>query len=164
MEDFAAQCAAHYQHVYRFALSLSRDARIAEDITQETFVRAFRGYARFERRCSVYTWLCQIAKNTYFAHVRKEEPYVTEVCLPELTAEGTIESIYLEREREIALHQALHRMEEPYKEVLTLRIFGELGYAQIAALFQKSESWARVTFYRAKEKLRTIMEVELYGD
>ena len=66
-----------------------------------------------------------------------------------------------EKERALATHRALHKMREPYKEVLTLRVFGELGYAEIAALFEKSESWARVTFYRAKVMLREMMEVDL---
>lgn len=156
MDDFAAQCVPHYQMVYRFVLSLSGDRQTAEDVTQETFERAFRSYGKFSGRCAVSTWLCQIAKNAYFAHVRKERRYVLTDEQPDAPA---AEENPWEKERALATHRALHKMREPYKEVLTLRVFGELDYAEIAALFEKSESWARVTFYRAKVMLREMMEV-----
>ena len=157
MDDFAAQCVPHYQMVYRFVLSLSGDRQIAEDVTQETFERAFKSYGKFSGRCAVSTWLCQIAKNAYFAHVRKERRFVPADGQAEPPA---ADRNLWEKERALQTHRALHRMKEPYKEVLTLRVFGELDYAEIAALFQKSESWARVTFYRAKGMLREMMEVE----
>ena len=157
MDDFAAQCVPHYQMVFRFVFSLSGDRQIAEDVTQETFEHAFRSYGKFSGRCAVSTWLCQIAKNAYFAHRRKEKRYV---FMDEPSAAPVFDGELWEKERALATHRALHNMREPYKEVLTLRVFGELDYAEIAALFGKSESWARVTFYRAKGMLREMMEVD----
>jgi RNA polymerase sigma-70 factor (ECF subfamily) len=143
--------------VFRFVLSLSGDRQIAEDVTQETFERAFRSYGKFSGRCAVSTWLCQIAKNAYFAHSRREKRYVFTDEPPTAPAP---DGVLWEKERALQTHRALHKMREPYKEVLTLRVFGELDYAEIAALFEKSESWARVTFYRAKGMLREMMEVD----
>ncbi len=141
--------------VFRFVFSLSGDRQIAEDVTQETFERAFRSFGKFSGRCAVSTWLCQIAKNAYFARVRKEKRYVLTDEVPDAPA---ADQNLWEKEQALQTHRALHKMREPYKEVLTLRVFGELDYAEIAALFQKSESWARVTFYRAKGMLREMME------
>lgn len=157
MDDFATQCVPHYQMVYRFVLSLSGDRWVAEEVTQETFERAFRSYGRFKGKCAVSTWLCQIAKNSYFAHVRREKKYVATDEFPDASIAD--ENLWT-KEMALKTHHVLHRMREPYKEVLTLRVFGELEYAEIAALFEKSESWARVTFYRGKLMLREMMEVK----
>ena len=102
-------------------------------------------------------WLCQIAKNAYYTHARKQRRQVPDAALPERAATGDLEAALADREEALQVHRALHTLAEPYKEVFTLRLFGELPFAQIALLFGKTESWARVTFYRAKQLVRDRM-------
>ena len=71
-----------------------------------------------------------------------------------LVSDHNVEDKYLSRESAFEIHKILHRLQEPYKEVFFLRAFGELSYAQIAELFSKTETWARVTFHRAKLKIQ----------
>jgi len=162
VDEFEQIYLAHFDGVYRFALTLSRDASLAEEIAQETFFKALRAIDGFSGECSLYTWLCQIAKNAYFSHVRKHRKFAP---IPEGFAETQddadgAEQNLLSLERTAAMHRALHALTEPYKEVFTLRVFAELSYAQIAPLFDRTESWCRVTFYRAKSMLQDRMKEE----
>ena len=102
-------------------------------------------------------WLCQIAKNEYFNYcVRMQNKNLS---LEENTpANENLEELFCDIEESYRIHQILHTIEEPYKEVFTLKIFGELPYREIGRLFEKSEVWARVTFYRAKEKIMTALK------
>lgn len=152
--DFESIYARYYPVVYRFLLGLSRDRALSEDIAQETFFRAIRASNTFHGECDVGTWLIQIAKNLFYSHERKFKR--VRALLPG-DIKGNAESAesHVEREeRARFMHEALHELREPYKEVFTLRVFAELSFARIAQLFQKSESWARVTYYRAKVMLR----------
>lgn len=108
----------------------------------------------FDGRCRLYVWLCQIAKNTYFTYAkrRKHRAAAPDTVLPD--AAPNPEGALLDKERAWALHQLLHALEEPYKEVFSLRVFGELSFSQIGQLFGRSDSWARLIFYRAKARLR----------
>ena len=135
--------------VYRYILSLSRDPLTAEEITQETFFKALKHIDAFRGDSSIRSWLCQIAKNAWYDQARRQGR------LTQLTEEGEDpapsmeEVIFLSADaREI--HKVLHRLREPYKEVFSLRTFGELSFSDIAELFGKSESWARVTYHRAR--------------
>ncbi len=143
----------HFQNVYRYVFSLCREDALAEEITQETFYRAMEHLDRFDGKCRLYVWLCQIAKNIYFTYRKRQS---RQVPMPEDLAQPGpgLEDRLEDRDMAWQLHQRLHRLEEPYKEVFSLRVFGELPYAQIGALFGKSDSWARLIFYRAKKELR----------
>jgi RNA polymerase sigma-70 factor (ECF subfamily) len=99
-------------------------------------------------------WLCQIAKNTYFSHLEKEGRYSDQPEKDIAADSGDILQAYINGENALEVHRLLHGMEEPYKEVFTLRLFGELAFSQIAELFGKTESWARVTYHRARMKLK----------
>lgn len=151
--DFDEVYRLYFRDVYRYALSLSQNESIAEEITQETFFKALQSIDRFDGRCRLYVWLCQIAKNTYFTQFQKEKRFDRDAVLERVPDEG-IEQKLLTRESAFAVHQALHRLDEPYKEVFSLRAFGELSFAQIGELFGKTESWARVTYHRAKLKIK----------
>jgi len=104
--------------------------------------------------CKLYVWLCQIAKNTYFTLYQKQKRYTTtdDTDVHDLTLD--IERDYLDKEELKRLHFLLHNLSEPFKEVFTLRVFGELPFTQIAELFGKTDSWARSIFYRAKKQLQ----------
>lgn len=155
MQAFEALFAKYFQRVYRFALSLTRDAHAAEELTQQTFFKALRGIHGFEGRSDPATWLCSIAKHEFYDHARKDRERAVEPNSPLLAREGeSPEALALRRDQAMRLHERLHALAEPYREVFTLRVFGELRFAQIAALFGRTESWARVTFYRAKRSLQ----------
>ena len=153
MSDFEAVYADYFPLIYRYAWSLCRNEALAEDLAQETFLKALRKLGSFKGECKLETWLCQIAKNTWLSHCRKHK-----LQADELPFEPFVQAEEGGGESAMEIHRALHRMEEPYKEVVSLRVFGELSYAQIAELFGKTESWARVTFHRGKLKLRQMME------
>ena len=152
MTDFQEVYRRYFQDVYRYALSLSRSEALAEEITQETFFKALEAMDGFDGRCSVYVWLCQIAKNTYISHCRRERRFDREAEPP--AEDGGLEEELLTKETAFAIHRLLHALEEPYKEVFSLRTFGELSFSQIGELFGKTESWARVTYFRARQKLK----------
>ena len=135
--------------MYRYILALSRDAHTAEEVTQETFFRALASIDQFRGDCQLRVWLCQIARNQYLSLCRERKHRA------ELEQEPGDDGLYrLEDILTKRLHRLLHDLPEPYKEVFSLRTFGELPFAQIGELFGKTESWARVTYFRARQKLK----------
>ena len=142
----------YFRDVYKYALSLTGDENIAEELTQETFFKALRTIDQFDGRCKIYVWLCQIAKNTYFTQYQRAVK--AQQLWPELQESGSMEETLENRETAFQIHKVLHRLPEPYKEVFSLRTFGELSFKQIGELFGKTESWARVTYHRAKIKIK----------
>ena len=156
MTEFEQIYTEYFTDIYKFVLSMCRNEAVAEDIAQETFLKAFENINKFKGECKLNVWLCQIAKNTYFTAYRKNR--ASERDVRDSFPCEDFESELMDKETAYALHKALHNMEEPYKEVFSLRIFGELSFAQIGELFAKTESWARVTFHRAKIKLKEEIE------
>ena len=155
MEDFEAIYVQHFDGVYKYVFSLCRNETIAEEITQEAFYRAMEHIDKFEGKCKLYVWLCQIAKNTFLTYAKKQKRYVSETDIDlSKQIEPSFESEILDKETLWKLHKLLHGLSEPYKEVFSLRVFGELPFSQIGELFGKSDSWARLIFYRAKKELR----------
>ena len=150
--DFEQVYAAHVEDVYRYALSLCGNSHIAEDVTGETFLKAMKAADKFKGDCSVRVWLCQIAKHIYF-NLAKRGRFTTQ--LPEELPSGDcFEHKLADKAQALELHRALHQLGEPYKEVFSLRVFSELSFSEIGALFGKPDGWARTTFHRAKLKLK----------
>ncbi|MBR3276517.1 MAG: sigma-70 family RNA polymerase sigma factor [Eubacterium sp.] len=138
--------------VYKYLLSLTRDADLAEELTQETFYQAIRSSGRYDGSAKVTTWLCGIAKNVLFSWRRKHKE-----TSPLDDAEMTVESAEdeaLSSMGKLELIRLLHGLPEPYREVMYLRAFGGLSFKEIGEVSGKTENWARVTFYRGKEKLK----------
>ena len=152
--DFEEVYSLYFRDVYRYALSLCRNAALAEEVTQETFFKALENMDRFDGRSKISVWLCSIARNTYFTLCRKEKRFQCEIPAESLPTDASPEQLLVTREEAFAVHRILHGMEEPYKEVFSLRTFGELSFRQIAQLFGKTESWARVTYHRARLKIK----------
>ena len=144
----------YYMDVYSFIMTIVKNAESPEELTQETFYRAMK--SEFHGKSSELTWLCAIAKNLCMDLLRKNRPveYVEEECDSGIN----IEQMMLDKSDTFAIHKALHEMEEPYKEVFSLRIFGELSFQDIGRIFGKTENWARVTYHRAKLKLQNCIE------
>ena len=148
---------AYAQTVYRYLLALTRDADLAEELTQETFYQAIRSVGRFRGESRVSTWLCAIAKNQLLLYRRRKRAPLPEAeAEPAPSAEG--EALGLMERKELL--RAIHALPEPGREILYLRAFGGLSYREIGAIFGKTENWARVTCCRAREALRKERENE----
>ena len=154
MKDFAQVYDLYFRDVYKYTLGISRDAHLAEEITQETFFKALNSLDTFKGDCKLSVWLCQIAKNCYMSHCRKGKYLTSGVETDQMDSGMNLEEQISDKETVFAVHKILHRMEEPYKEVFSLRTFGELSFKQIGELFGKTENWARVTYHRAKLKIK----------
>ena len=156
MEEIYRQ---HAQTVYRYLCSLTGDEDLSEELTQETFAQAVSSIGRFDGSCKVSTWLCAIAKNQLMAYRRR---HPLQDSLDELAETGTApagtapspeeETVAAEHKRR--LYAAIHESPEPAREVLYLRLLGGLSFREIGDVLGQSENWARVTFYRGKEKLK----------
>lgn len=151
----------YFHDVYLYIRSLSADEHLAEDITQETFFKAMKSVDSFRGDCDIRVWLCQIAKNLLFTHNKKQKRFTGEE-VPETVPDITVrvDELLENSAQSMEVHRVLHTLSEPYKEVFTLRVFGELSFRQIGEIFGKTESWARVTFHRAKLKIIEELEVQ----
>lgn len=165
--------------VYRFLLSLCRNDNLAEDLAQETFLKAYQSLDRYDGSCKVSTWLCQIAKHLYYQHIagRKHE-ILAETDLQDIRSrkEGftgtSIEDIAVSKRvlkfsgqtsptedaviNRIELLQVLKQMQklpEQMRQVIYLRAAADLSFREIGEVLGRSENWARVNFYRGKELL-----------
>ena len=148
----------YFDPVYRYALALSGDPHAAEEITQETFFRAMGSLERFRGDSTVKSWLCAIAKHIWFSERRKKKPEpMEEVQDLADTAPGPEETI-LRQDACMRIHRLLHGLDEPYREVFTLRTLGQLSFRDIGELFGKSENWACVVYHRARVRIREKME------
>lgn len=153
MTDFEKMFNDNRSFIFRYLLKLCKNQSLAEELTQETFFRAYMNMITLKHEDRAPVWLCRIAKNTYFAWYNEhkklcplDEKMISDCCVEP-------DELFAEKElTEKALH-CLSCLKEPYKEVLMLYIFGQVSLKEISETFGKSESWARVTFYRAKQKL-----------
>ena len=149
----------YFTVVYRYLLSLSHNTHIAEELTQETFFKALKKVDDFRGDCDLRVWLCQISKNTYYDYLKKNKKYAPETQeeTEDIFTSDLLQN-FSDKETAFQVHKVLHRLSEPYKEVFSLRTFGELTFREIGMLFGKSENWARVTYYRAGVKIREELE------
>ena len=144
----------YHKTLYRFLLSMTGSEQEAEELLQEVFYQALLRVDRFEGRCSPLTWLCQIGKNLWFKELGKRKRYhdqpVEELRLAD--EKVLIENV-VEQDEKNRLRRAVIDLKEPYREVVILHVYGERELKDIAASYGKTESWARVTYYRAKQML-----------
>ncbi len=144
----------YYMRVYSFVMTLARDRSLAEEITQETFFRALSAGSSFRNESAGTTWLCAIARNLFNDELRRRRK--TTELPAELEADAASDAGQRTEEKDLSfrVHLALHELSEPYREVFELRVFGELSFRQIGTIFGKTETWARVTYHRARLKLQ----------
>lgn len=158
--DFDLIYQTYFKDIFLYMCSLSADEHIAEEITQETFTKALKSLNRFDGKKDIRAWLFTIAKNTYYTYCKRQKLFKEHEPREELSdPQPDIMQKLADEETAFRIHQYLHEMKEPYKEVFSLRVFGELSFEKISLIFGKSPSWARVVFYRAKEQLKEYMEV-----
>ena len=153
MTDFEKIYTENTDFIYKYLLKLCGNSSVAEELTQETFFRAYMNFKNLRNKAKAPVWLCQIAKNTYFAWYNEQKKQSSFEENNDVKDDFSLESFFEKKELTEKAFECLHSLEEPYKEVFMLSIFGQLSLKEISRLFGKSESWARVTFYRAKQKL-----------
>lgn len=154
--DFEKLYQTYYMQVYSYAMSLTKNAARAEEIAQQTFVKAMTAGRTYRGDASERTYLCAIAKNLAVDGFREEKRWAPfpEEMLPDETDHP---ARVADHDTALRIHLVLHHLNEPYKEVFSLRVFGELSFADIGRVFGKSENWARVTYHRAKRKIQERM-------
>lgn len=160
LDDLEKMCNLHYKYVKSYALSLCLNEAMAEDITQETFYNAIKKIDTFKNDCKIETWLCSIARNIFLNSKRKKQ---TENIsdYPNLVAEISLEENVIKNENIKRILTEAVKLDTPYKEVFYMKTLGDMPYSTIADVFEKTENWARVTYFRAKKQIEERMsEVE----
>ena len=149
--------------VKRYIMTLCKNEALADDITAETFYKAIKNIDRFTEG-RILTWLCAIARNTYCDYVKKKEqlniPISEEIEMQITNSTDNLEEAYLRKDEKIQLYRMICKLDTVQKDVVYLRIFGELSFKEIGNILGKSENWARVNFYRSKTKLKEWIENE----
>ena len=148
---------SYYMQVYSYVVTIVKDQGLAEEITQNTFFKAMTAKRTYEGKASELTWLCSIAKNLAMDECRKNSKYA-ELDEEMLEQPDNMTKAVEDKDTALRIHLVLHELEEPYKEVFQLRVFGELPFAQIGMIFEKTENWARVTYHRARLKIKERMD------
>ncbi len=155
MQEFEELYKAYYPQVYKYIRKLCQDELLAEEITQETFFKVLKSADSFKGQCKFSVWMCQIAKNTLYTYLKKNKRLADfPIETLSLENEDDLEKLIADKDMALRIHEVLHFIEEPYREVFWMRTFGELSFGEIAGIHKKSESWARVTYQRAKMKIR----------
>ena len=151
----------YFRDVYRYILGLSGDAHLAEEITADTFFKALRSIDKFRGDCDIRVWLCQIAKNAYYTHLQRCRRTVSAEDAPLHTAPDPappLDEQLSDKDTARQIQALLHTLPEPYKEVFLWRVYAELSFKEIGALFDKTDNWACVTYHRARMMLKRRLE------
>ena len=158
--NFEQLCNTYYMKLFSFVMTLAKNQDISEEITQKTFLKALTTSGKHRGDSSEFTWLCAIAKNLFIDEQRANKRAYLRTCKLDLdvVSEANIETAFVDEEAAFRVHQVLHNLEEPYKEIFQLRVFGELSFQKISLLFGKTENWARVTYHRARLKIQERMD------
>lgn len=158
MTDFETIYRTYFTDVELYLRAVCRDVHLAEELTEQVFFQALKALPEFRGDCDIRTWLCAMAKNCYISHLRKHkqtEP-IEDLQIPD--PKQSVEEACLDRDQAMTIHRLLHDLPEPYKEVFSLRVFGQLSFADIGSLFGRTANWACVTYHRARQKIKNQME------
>lgn len=140
--------------VYHFLCSICHNEQLAEDLMQETFLQAYKSIERYDGSCKVSSWLCQIAKHLFYQYLQKNKCEVpAEIDEQQITTNIDTERQVLARFELVDIFKEMQKLPSQMREVIYLRIAGELSFKEIGEIMGRSENWARVNFYRGKEKL-----------
>lgn len=155
MSDLSTLYKQYANDVFKYLMCLCHDFDLSEELTQETFYQAVKSINRYNGECKMSVWLCQIAKHSYYKYLEKNKRNKQNdpILLQESVTSITPESEYIFKEERIAWYRKVQLLKEPYKGVIMLRLLANLSFKEIGEIQGKTENWARVTFYRAKNKL-----------
>lgn len=156
MQDIDEIYKKYSKTVYKYLFCLTHDSDIAEEITQETFYIALKDISKFRKECKIEVWLCQIAKFIWYKELKKNKRNVNIDEINNICSEEDIEENLIRKDEKEKLYKKLELLDNKTKEVILLRITSELSFKQIGDILGKNETWARVTFYRGKEKLKEV--------
>lgn len=143
--------------IYKYLFCLTGNKDLSEDLTQETFAIAVKKINKFKGECKISVWLCQIAKHLWYKELKKEkrQPNVSiEELSQEIETLDSTEEIICKKEEKVNFFKSIQKLDEKSKEVIYLRIFGNLSFIEIGEILGKTPNWARVTFYRGKQKMK----------
>lgn len=158
MTEFENIYRDYFRDVELYLRAICHDAHLAEELTEQVFFRALKALPKFRGDCDIRTWLCSMGRNCYLSHLRKVRPETSLEDLQIPDPKQAVEEQILDRDQAMAIHRVLHDLPEPYKEVFSLRVFGQLSFLDIGILFGRTANWACVTYHRAKQKIRDKME------
>ena len=158
MTEFETIYRTYFGEVELYLRALCKDELLAEELTEQVFFQAMKALPKFRGDCDIRTWLCAMGKNCYLTHLRRAKPSqpIEELQIPD--PKQAVEEQILDRDQAMAIHRILHDLPEPYKEVFSLRIFGQLSFDNIGSLFGRTANWACVTYHRARQKIKDQME------
>lgn len=144
------------QIVYKYLFCLTHNSDIAEEITQETFYIALKDISKFRKECKIEVWLCQIAKFLWYKELKRKNRIINidKSNITFLYSEVNVEDELIKKDEKQKLYNSLNKLDNTTKEVILLRISADLTFKQIGDILGRNETWARVTFYRGKEKLK----------
>ena len=158
MQDIEKIYEEYFETVNKYLFCLTHNNDISEELTQETFYKAVKKIDTYKGECKMSAWLCQIAKNLWYDQCRKNKKFVDtkEDELLNIKALNTLEEQLIAKDEKISLYKKMQCLDEKTREVMYLRITGELSFKEIGIILNKTENWARVTFYRGKNKLKEV--------
>lgn len=159
--EFERIYSAYFKAVYRYIWKLSGDENIAEEITSETFFKVMKSIGDFRGDCDMRVWICQIAKNTFYSYLKKRHKTtsIEEIELQNITdPKAFVEEQIGIQDEALQIRKTLHTIPDPYKEVFMWRVFGELSFKEIGALYNKTDNWACVTYHRARKMIQDRLE------
>ena len=155
MQDIKEIYEEYFETVNKYLFCLTKNYDIAEELTQETFYRAVKRIGTYKGDCKISVWLCQIAKNLWYDQCRKNKKIVNyDYDMSNLEVKNSVEEQIISNDEKITLYKKMQKLDEKTREVIYLRITGELSFKEIGDILNKSETWARVTFYRGKQKMK----------
>lgn len=156
MQDIQKVYEEYFETVYKYLFCLTHNSDMAEELTQETFYRAVQKIGTFKEQCKISVWLCQIAKNLWYDELKKDKKInkANEEELGLITSNENLEELVISNEEKLELYKKMQKLDDLTREVIYLRITGELSFKEIGNILNKTENWARVTFYRGKNKMR----------
>ncbi len=158
MQDIEKIYQEYSEIVYKYLFCLTHNNHISEDLTQETFYKAIKKINTYKGECKISVWLCQIAKNLWIDQCRKNKKMIDakEEDLLNLQSINNLEEQVMLKDEKISLYKKMQNLDEKTREVIYLRITGELSFKEIGIILNKTETWARVTFYRGKNQLKEV--------
>ena len=150
----------YFKTVYKYLFCLTSNHDLAEELTQETFYKAVKKIDTYEGKCKISVWLCQIAKYKWYDYLRRKQEIINIDDLYEFKSEVSLEDKIIEEEEKNLIEGKLNVLDDFSKEVVILRIKGDMSFKEIGNVLNKTENWARVTYYRAKNKLKEALKDE----